>query len=136
MNIALHASTVLPSLADLGTQFDALTAEYDVMATLCSGLIAETDKDLADAGIAYGSTEWSCQRFAKCGKAIRSTDGMQMDVEELALLISRHPATSLEDLAIRPRRISTSGRRMPSWLTLQPFASATPQRPDFRLSPP
>jgi hypothetical protein len=103
MNITLHASTVLPSLADLGTQFDALTAEYDVMATLCSGLIAETDKDLADAGIAYGSTEWSCQRFAKCGKAIRSTDGMQMDVEEMALVMVRHPVASLDDLAIKAK---------------------------------
>jgi hypothetical protein len=103
MNIALHASTVLPSLADLGQQLDELTAEYDATATLCSALIADIDKTLANAGIAYGSTEWSCQRFAKCGAAIRNVDALQMDVEELALIISRHPAASLDDLAIKAK---------------------------------
>lgn len=103
MNIALHASTVLPSLADLGKQLDVLTAEYDEAATICSALIAESDKTLNESGIAYGSTQWSCLRFAKCGAAIRKADSLQMDVQELALLISRHPVASLEDLTIKAK---------------------------------
>ncbi|PYE98902.1 hypothetical protein C8J35_103503 [Rhizobium sp. PP-F2F-G38] len=103
MIIILHASTVLPSLADLGKRLDALTVEYDAAATVCSALIAESEKTLSDAGIAYGSTEWSCQRFAKCGAAIRKADALQMDVEELALIMTRHPVASLEDLALKAK---------------------------------
>lgn len=103
MNIALHASTVLPSLADLGKQLDALTAEHEEAAANCSALIAESEKTLADAGISYGSTEWSCQCFVKCGAAIRKADALQMDVEELALIMVRHPVASLEDLSIKAK---------------------------------
>ena len=103
MNIALRASTVLPSLADMANRLDALTAEYDEAATVCSALIAESDKTLAAAGISYGSTEWSGQRFAKCGAAIRKADALQMDVEELALIMARHPVASLDDLALKAK---------------------------------
>lgn len=103
MNIALHASTVLPSLADMAVRLDALTAEYDTAATACSALIAESDKALAANGINYGSTKWSCMRFATCGAAIRKADSLQMDVEELALIMARHPVASLDDLAIKAK---------------------------------
>jgi hypothetical protein len=103
MNIALHASTVLPSLADLGNKLEALTVAYEEAATICSALIAESEKAMTVAGIAYGSTEWSCQRFATCGAAIRKADALQMDVEELALVMVRHPVASLDDLAIKAK---------------------------------
>lgn len=103
MNIALHASTVLPSLASLGKRFDALTAEYDHASAHCSALIAQSEKELERAGIAYGSTAWSCKRFATCGAAIRTADALKMDLEELALEIARHPVSSIDDLAVKAR---------------------------------
>ncbi|MFP5077015.1 hypothetical protein ACLE20_06875 [Rhizobium sp. YIM 134829] len=103
MNIALNASTVLPSLASLGARFEALSAEYDHAATICSGLIDQSDKDLREAGIPYGSTEWSCRRFALCGAAIRTADALKMDLEELAMEIARHPVASIDDLAVKAR---------------------------------
>ena len=103
MNIALHGSTVLSSLADMAERLDTLTAEYDDAATVCSALIAESDKTLAAAGIDYGSTKWSCMRFANCGAAIRKADSLQMDVEELALMMARHPIASLDDLALKAK---------------------------------
>lgn len=91
------------TLQDLGQAFDALSKKYQRRAGDCEGLIANSEKAMTEAGIRYGSREWSSLRFTECGQAIREANALLSQLDEVSGAIGGQVARSLPDLLIKAK---------------------------------